>query len=392
MVRRVCLPLALVLMATLGCHKKSSSTSLYVWDGTTSTVLEWNDVNALYAPVQPGAGSTTLPSADRTITATSVIGAAGAMTLGWGGMAYNTSTDTLYLVCETTGVVYVIYEASSQSGNISSINDITSFTLGLTADRLVAGSVFGEASVDSSTNTLYVMETAPDGTSSQLWYVTTANQQVNGSTVTPAAGHTLGISGDTYGSGVVTSQSGFVYGLYGGGSPVTDLQNNSYSGPRLRQGQNNAYPTNPLNLAQGVNVLIGAATQFYTPAPLIWGSLAYDSQNNALYVAPEPVSSVSTQPAVLVFNQSLFYNGFNQAPTRSLTDTQATLPNLRIIAHPQNADWLAGADFTADAGPLPTGTGMANLHLWKSPSGGGASSLVTGVPGATEIRGVAFGD
>jgi hypothetical protein len=392
--RRVCLPLALALLATLGCHKKETTATLYVWDGNTSTVLAWNDVNALYAPVQAGAASTTLPSANRTITATGVIGTGGAMTLGWGGMAYNPTTDTLYLVCENTGVVYVIYQASSQNGNISALTAISSFYLGNTStsgDRVATGSVFGQASVDSSTNTLYVMETAPDGSACRIWYVANASQQSNGATISPAANYTLSVNGDTYGSGVTSSQSGLVYGLFGNGNTVYDSQNNPYSGPRLRQGQNNAFPTTS-------GVLIGSSTQFNTPTPLVWGSLAYDLQNNALYVAPQAVSTSSSQPAVLVFNQSLFYNGFNQAPTRSLTDTQTTLPYLRVLAHPVSGDWLVGADLSSGgtipaAGAFaPTGSGTANLHIWQNPSKGGASSLVQGVPGATEIRGVAFGN
>lgn len=397
--RRICLPVALSLLAGLGCHKENGGVPLYVWDNTSASVEMWKDVNNVYNPSLPGATDTTVPDADQTITSTSIIGGPGSITLGWGGMAMDITNNTLYLVNQNTGAVYVIYNANTQNGNLSSTTDITSFTLGSSTSggsvpaRISTTSVFGQASLDPATNTLYVMETDPNSGNCQLWYVSPANNQVNGGT----SGQVMGVSNDLWGCGVA-GQGGYVFALYGNGSAIYDPTNlnQAYTAPRLRRGQNKAFPLNAADNTIGVALLTGPATDFYTPTPLIWSSLALDTLNNALYVAPELAANPTTAPAVLKFDQSLFNGGINQAPTATLADTQADLPDLRLISHPQNSDWLLGADFTPDTataggGLLLTGTGKAVLHVWKNPSKGGSSTEVT-LPGVTEIRGALIGN
>jgi hypothetical protein len=378
------------MLATVGCVKKKTGTMLFVYDGTTQSVLVWKDVNNVYAPTT----GTTPAAADATITSgllTSVT-----PPLAWGGLAMDTNTNMLYLVTQG-GWVTRISDASSQSGSLSNTTDIIQFTLGSATDRFSSGSVFGQAAVDSSRNTLYVMETSTDGTGTRVWTLPTASQIANGATFAAANNATLAVASDTWGSGVAAGGSGTVYGLFGGGSGIVDPSDPSQTvaGPRLRQGQNNVFPTNALNLGQ--NVIFGSGTGL--TGTVNYGSLAYDGLNNVVYAFGQPSATFATTPAstaqIEVFTTSQFTSGGNQTPNRTLTGVTS---NLRIISHPQDSDWLLGATFTPDtsttAGVPPTGAGGSDLLIWKAPSGGGAATSITlpGVNGGTpEIRGMAIG-
>jgi hypothetical protein len=383
--RSLCLPALLTLLGGLGCVKDTTGgTTLYVYDGGTSSVLVWNDVNDVYNAQQK---ATTIPAANRTITSDLLSG----ITLAWGGLTVDNNSNRLYLVTEA-GVVWVITKASTQNGSISNTSDITNFNLGAPGtDPYSGGSVFEQACVDGSSNTLFVTETAADGSATRIWKITNASTVAQtygpGYTFTPAATYTIGTGTDTFGCGVAAIPGGNAYGLMGNGAVLYNgLGTTSYTGARVRATQSGIF--NPLTYITTGGVLIGPATDL--GSPLQYGGLGFDSQNNVLYVFAPDYSS-PTDASILVYNKSLFTAGLNQPPTRTLGDVAGALGNLRTIAHPANSDWLLGANFTLTTGSaIGEGSGGADLLIWKSPSAGGAA-LSAGLPGVTEIRGMAIG-
>ena len=376
---RLILPALLALLGSLGCVDHNHGTPLYVWDGSSSAVLEWNDVNNVYT-----ASGGVAPKPDNTITSSGLLGG---LTLGWGGMTMNTGNNSLYLVSES-GLVVVIPNVSNQSGELtgnSTTTNIYSFQLGAAGtDQFSSGSVFGQAGIDTSTGSLYVMETSKDGTANRVWAVA-SSLQAPGNTLTPATSYTSSVSGDSLGCGLAVGTNSNVFGLFGGNNNgIVDPSNTTIYGARLRLGVGNSFPASS-------NVIIGADTGLNTPSS--WSSLAYDVQNSVLYVLPEP-NSTSTDPAVLRFGYGQFANGFDQTPNGTLSDTQATLQDTRILAHPTGSDWLLGADFTLDTSTVFQGTGMSFIRIWKNPSGGGSMTkvtLATASSAAVEVRGMAMG-
>ncbi len=379
----LCLPAALALLGALGCKGSSGGSTLYVYDNTSSSVLVWDDINTVYTAAQ---ASTPAAAADRTITSSLISG----MDLAWGGLAVDTTSNRLYLVTET-GVVWVITQASTQNGAITSTTYITSFNLGLAGqDQFTGGSVFGQASVDGGSNTLYVTETATDGSATRIWKISNASTVASNygpsHTFTPPATYTIGTGTDTFGCGVAAVPGGNAFGLMGGGGLLYNGLTTSYNGARLRVTQSGTFNASPYITNGGV--LIGSATEL--GAPLAYGGLGYDSQNSALYVFA-PTSSSPTDAEILVFNNSVFSIGLDQPPTRTLGDTAGALATLRTISHPANSDWLLGATFTPDTtSAIGAGTGEGTLLLWKAPSKGGAAVSAT-MTGTSEIRGMNVG-
>lgn len=379
--RSLCLPALLALAASLGCvDHNPTGTTLFVYDNQSSTVQIWADVNTVHDAVQ---NSTAMPAADRSIQSSLLNN----IDLAWGGLAVDPNRQMLYLVSES-GVVYAITKANTQNGSISNNTDIFSFNLGSSSDGFPT-SVFGQACVDISNNILYVMQTSTDGSATRVWRVPGPNLfSITYSSPLPAASYTVGVSTDTYGTGVAVAQNGTVYGLFGGGSTIYNNLGAAFTGPRLRQGPGGSFPS---SIPVGTNLLMGPLTELPGAVdgtgPLTFGSLGYDTQNNQLYVFSGPTSS--SIPPILVFNQSQFSQGtFNLGPVRALADTATSLGGLRIISHPANADWLLGARYTPPAS-TGTGTGGPVLLIWKNPSIGGASLAAT-LP-VTEIRGMAIG-
>jgi len=381
--RSICLPALLALAASLGCvDHNPTGTTLYVYDNQTSSVQIWADVNKVHDAVQ---NKTAMPAADRTIQSSLLNN----FDLAWGGLAVDPNRQMLYLVSES-GVVFAITKANTQNGSVINGADIFSYNLGSSSDGFPT-SVFGQACVDINNNVLYVMQTATNGSATRVWKVTSPNLfTTTYNSPLPAASYTIGISTDTYGTGVAVAQNGTVYGLFGGGSTIYDTFQDAFSGPRLRQGPGGNFPS---SIPVGTNLLMGPLTELSGAVngtgPLTFGSLGYDTQNNQLYVFSGPTSS--SIPPILVFNASQFSQGtFNLGPVRALADTAASLAaifppdGLRIISHPANADWLLGACYTA-----ATGAGGPNLIIWKNPSTDG-TSLVAPLP-VTEIRGMAIG-
>lgn len=363
----------LALLGTLACVDPkpgdTGTTPLYVYDNASHQVLAWDDVNAI---ADLGADSTA-PSAARVIKA-DVITNLG--TLAWGGMVLNPSTNSLYLISETGSVVRV-NNAGTQNGTLTSTTDIVTFTLGNTSSDRLSSSVFSQAAIDTSTGTLYVLETG----SSNAWRIwTVSNPAGIGSGGIAAAGSYLDstITQDTGGAAIAAAGSGSLIGFFRSGSTVPDTLGVLNSGPRLRLSSGSSFQYN-------TQVLVGASALLWdgstTPA---YASLAYDTTFNRLYVA-RPIASGN---AVLAVNQGQFTVGnMNQAPYAVMPDTAADLAGLRLIAHARVKDWMVGADFTSST--TTTGTGSNLLRVWKGPSSKTASVryyLATGV----EIRGLAL--
>jgi hypothetical protein len=367
---------ALGLLAALGCvdHNGGGKT-LYVYDNSTSTVDVWADVSKLTAAASAGS---TVPSPDRTITSSLLSG----IRLAWGGLAVDSVSDRLYLVSES-GNVYVITKASTQNGTLSSntTTDIYNFSLGNTSEQFSSGA-FGQATVDPTTNLLYVMENTLDGRQSRVWKVANASNQYV--TVTPATSYTIGVSNDTYGAGVAAQTGGELFGLWGNGGTIYGGTGGTtqYTGARIRQSSGQVFSDPPYGVSGVVgNIIIGPDTQL--TASFIYGSLAYDAQNSRLYVL-----AAGTSP-VLAFNKSQFTTQpFDQVPAATLA--AGNLSSLRILSHPNNSDWLLGAYITDTPTTTGTGTGGTDLLVWDAPYTGAAPVEVT-LPGSLEVRGMAIG-
>ncbi|BDU74415.1 hypothetical protein [Mesoterricola silvestris] len=361
------------LLGTLACVDPkpgdTSTTPLYVYDNASHQVLAWDDINT----IADLAADSSAPAAARTIKGDAITNLG---TLAWGGMVLNTNSNNLYLISETGGVVRV-NNASNQNGTLSSTTDIATFTLGNTSSDRLASSVFSQAALDTSSGTLYVLETGSSN-AWRIWVVSNPDSILSG-TVAPAGTYLDStITQDTGGAAIAATGSGNLIGFFRSGSTVPDTLGVLNGGPRLRLSSGTAFQYN-------TQVLVGDGTKLWdgsnTPAN---ASLAYDTTFNRLYVA-RPIASGN---AVLAFNQGQFTLGnMNQAPYGALPDTATALAGLRFLAHAQVKDWMAGADFTAST--TGSGTGANILRIWKSPSSAAASVryyLGTGV----EIRGLAL--
>ncbi len=324
----------------------TTGTALYAFDASTSTVMAWNDLGALYS-------ASGTPAADRTLSSSLL---SKVTNLGWGGMCFDSQRGLLYLTSDS-GTVVRISQARTQTGAIPN-SDIVSFTLS-SSDRLT-NSVFGQAALDAQGDTLYVTENGDNGT--RIWVVSGASTQYQDASVALQA---LQVSGDLGGTGVAAG-SGSVYGYFQDGNPVGP---DVLTGPRLRRGTSAAF--DPANVILGSSTALGK-----------YGSLALDTGNGYLFVARHDTDAGSTAPPVEVFRTGQFGLTFNQAPTATLGDAtnQATL---RVIAHPGTKDWLVGL--------LGQGTvGYPTLVLWQSPLGGTAAAVKTVAPSTTVFRGVAL--
>ncbi len=342
----------------------TSNTGLYVFDSSKATVMAWDDTATLYANVVSG-GDTT-PT--RTITGSLIT--SGLTTPAVGGVCFDITAKRLFLV-DAGGVVVRIEQADKKSGDLSALADIATFTLDSTTRLL--GSTFGQASVDPTTGTLYVSE---NGTSqTRIWVV--ANPGNYGGLYPLSTAPLLALQTtsseaggpDTGGTGVAVVQ-GRVYAYFSGGSSVTSSGSGTvYTGARLRVGTSSAFST---------QVIVGASTTLADTAT--GGCLALDTTgNNLLYVCRANAEAASLGP-VAAFTDSAFTSSYDQPPSRFL-GTAAGQPNLRIIAHGGNKDWLGGADCIVKA--------FSNrVWLWKSPSLGGDPKALT--LGTATIPGLAF--
>ncbi len=375
-VARLAIPVLLAFLGALGCVDPkpgdTTTTPIYVYDDASRTILAWDDVNAIY---DTGAGGTA-PDPSRTITGPLLTNLD---KLAWGGMVINPSTNQMFLVSES-GTVVRIEKVSNQSGSLSQVLDIATFTLGnasSSGDRLT-NSVFGQAAIDTSTGTLYVTETGSSN-SCRIWMVTNAGSIYNNGQA-PSGNYLQNtISPDNTGTGVAAGTGGIAFAYFLGGPVLTDPLNNSNSGPRLRMSTGSSFEIL-------TKVLVGDKTLLGTSSSTTMGTLAYDTTFNRLYVARNVASGGK---AVVVFTQGQFTIGnMNQEPTAVLPDTVDALPNLRFLAHARTKDWLAGADMVTGTG---TGAGTNVLRLWKGPSSlTPTASIGCNLGSAVTIRGIAL--
>jgi len=343
----------------------TSGTALYVLDGASGTVNCWSDVATLYANI--ATGGDTAPS--RTITSTTITDIIKSPAIG--GVCFDISAKRLFLV-DSTGAVVRIERADKQTGPISSLTDIATFTLD-SSERL-QGSRFGQAAVDPQSGTLYVTESGTSQT--RIWVVSnpggygglgqlsTANLQALQTSGTDAGGP------DTGGTGVAVGQ-GKVYAYFSGGASVPSPSGGSpYTGARLRAGSSSAF---------GSAVIVGAATTLEDTGT--GGCLALDTGNNVLYVLRTNTHAASGGP-VCVFTAGAFTSSYDQTPSRFLGNLTGQ-PDLRIIAHGGNKDWLGGAAYSSDTKVISN-----QIWLWKNPSQGGDPHALT--LGSATISGLAF--
>lgn len=338
--------------------EETGAARLYVYDEASHTVLSWEDIGAIY---DGGAAN----AADRTLSSTTF----SSLTLGAGGMALDTYNQYLYLV-SSTGTVVRISRVSQQTGSISA-GDVISFRLDDAGTDAVGGT-FGQAAVNPLGDTLYVTEAL--GTSkTQIWSVP-VSLMYDGATIKESSGSNLIIgdtttTGDTSGTGVAASSS-FVFGYFDAGA-VLSSGGVDYNAARLRRGTS-------LGFDKWANVIIGETDNATTQLGA-YGSLAYDADNDRLYVARHNTDASATGNPLLAFEPGQFSPGWEIAPAR----TYAGPSNLRVIAHAGRQDWLVG-------GLSPASN---NLWIWKGPSSGDASMSVT-LPdtgsGAVQITGLAL--
>lgn len=346
---------ALFTLSCMGCIDPeelsggSGGTALYVFDATAGAVLVWDDLGALEA-------ADAAPSPSRRLTGSLL---ANNRTLAWGGMCFDPSRNRLFLVSET-GTVVRIEGVSRKNGELTSSQDIASFTLD-NAERL-SESVFAQAAVDPQDGTLYVAENGKS--SSRIWVVANAGSLASGGIASLQA---LQASGDTGGTGVAVAQ-GTVYAYAGGGSSVTTPSAEILSGSRLRRGASGGFSA----------VVLGSQTTLGSSGSN--GFLALDTGSNLLYVARKN-PDLTTGGPIALFEAGAFTTGFNQAP-RTQLGTWAGQGNLKFITHGGSKDWMVAADEVAGA---PTD----RIWIWKRPSAAGSPKSFN-LGGGILVRGLAL--
>lgn len=345
--------LASLLLLSLACKEAdaggaggTAGVALYAFDATTSQVLVWKDLNALYDDAgTPAPGVQITSSLFSRVT-----------NLAWGGLCLDSQRGVLYLVSDTGDVVRVD-RVRSQAGSVSSV-DVTSFKLASTG-RLT-NSKFGQTALDPQTDTLYITESGDSGT--RIWVVSGASSQYQDATVSLQP---LEFSGDTKGTGVAAA-AGAVYAFVADGSPVGP---DALTGPRLRKGVASGFTA--------AQVILGSSTGLGA-----YGALALDTANSYLFVARHGTDTASTAAPIQVFRTGQFGLAYNQAPAFTL-GTATDQPDLRVLAHGGTKDWLVGLRGQGTVG-------FATMILWKAPLAGAAPKVKTAPTAGTILRGVAI--
>ena len=345
---------AVFLLLALGCKDPgaaaggTSGAALYAYDSTSSAVFVWTDLSALYN------ASSTPAAPNKQIT--SSVFSSKISSLAWGGICFDNQKAYLYLVSDTGNIVRVS-NIRSQSGIVASA-DVVSFSLSNTG-RL-SGSTFGQASLDTQNDTLYITENSSSGT--QIWVVNNASSQAQDTSITLQA---LQTSGDSGGTGVA-SASGSVYAFLADGSTVGTVV--TYSGPRLRKGKASGFTD--------ANTLIGGSTLIGK-----YGSLALDTANGYLFVARHNTDAGATTAPIQVFTTGQFGQAYDQSPTATLGSASAQA-DLRVIAHAGSKDWLVGLRGNG-------ATAYGTIFIWKSPLGGTAANSISASPATALFKGIA---
>ena len=346
---------ATLLLCVSGCKDPNGGSSggtsgaaLYAYDSSSSTVMVWTDLSAVYD------ATATSPVPNKQIT--SSVFSSKIASLAWGGLCFDNQKAYLYLISDAGNIVRV-RNIRSQSGTVNTL-DVVSFSLS-NSGRL-SGSLFGQASIDTQSDNLYITENGSSGT--QIWVVPNASSQGQDASV---ALQSLQMSGDSGGTGVAAG-SGSVYAYMQDGSTVGTVV--TYSGPRLRKGTASAFTD--------ANTLIGSSTLIGR-----YGSLALDSGSGYLFVARHNTDASATTAPIQVFTTGQFGQAYNQAPTLTI-GSAAAQPDLRVIAHAGSKDWLVGLRGSGS-------NGYGTIYIWKSPRGGTAAKGLTSSTGSTLYKGVA---
>ena len=344
---------AAVLLLATGCKEADGATggttgaALYAYDSATSTVFVFSDVGSVYD------GTATSIAPNKQII--SSVFSSKISSLAWGGLCLDATNAFLYLVSDSGNIVRV-RNLRSQSGTVGSL-DVVSFSLANTG-RL-SGSTFGQAALDTATDTLYITENSGSGT--QIWVVANASSQPQDASIALQA---LQMSGDSGGTGVAAGL-GSVYAFMLDGSTVGTVV--TYSGPRLRKGTASAF--------SDANTLIGSSTLLGK-----YGSLALDTSGK-LFVARHNTDAGASTAPIQVFTTGLFGQAYNQPPTTTLGDPSAQA-DLRVIAHAGTKDWLVGLRGNGS-------TSYSTIFIWKSPTGGTAAKAISISPTSSLFKGVA---
>lgn len=358
-----------VLVALLGCRSEdgaggsTAGTALYLFDQSSQAILVWNDMETVYSASTP-------PAADKTLTADPI--SSSINPLAWGGLTLDPNRNQLYLV-SASGTVVRVNNLRNQTGKITTTTDLATFTLDST-NRL-AGSVFGQASVDPQSGALFITETGTSST--RIWVVANAGSigdtmSVTGVFLAAPNQDDTSSSGSIIGAAGVAAAQGSVFAYMEGGATITNL-NGSYTGPRLRRSADGS----TFN-----SVIIGSSTQLEA-----FGTLAYDTANATVYVGVNTtVQTTGTHP-VLAFKTGAFSSGFDEKPDMTL-DTPA-VTNLRVLAHAGSKDWLVGLKGTPGTGG-GADTAYGDLIMWKSPASGGTTGASITLPGTALFRGAAL--
>ena len=339
------------LLLLTGCKETTeasggtSGAALYAYDSTTSQVFVWKDLGTLYDSTATLAPTYRISSSLFTkVTA-----------LAWGGVCFDSQRGVLYLVSET-GTIVRVSSIRTQTGSVPSA-EVVSFALSNTG-RLTNGK-FGQVALDSQNNTLYITENGDSST--QIWVVSGASSQGQDASVTLQA---LQNTSDSGGTGVVAA-SGVVYGVFLDGGTVGI---EALTGPRLRRGNASAFGS--------TDVILGSLTTLGK-----YGVLALDTANGYLFVGRHNTDAASTAAPIQVFRTGQFGLSYNQAPYLTLGSATGQ-PDLRVLTHAGNRDWLVGLKGTGTVG-------AGTFYVWKQPMAGSAAKSIL-APTGSVVKGVAI--
>ncbi|MCX6549369.1 MAG: hypothetical protein NTW40_15200 [Acidobacteria bacterium] len=339
------------LLLLTGCKETTeasggtSGAALYAYDSTTSQVFVWKDLGTLYDSTATLAPTYRISSSLFTkVTA-----------LAWGGVCFDSQRGVLYLVSET-GTIVRVSSIRTQTGSVPSA-EVVSFALSNTG-RLT-NVKFGQVALDSQNNTLYITENGDSST--QIWVVSGASSQGQDASVTLQA---LQNTSDSGGTGVVAA-SGVVYGFFLDGGTVGI---ESLTGPRLRRGNASAFGS--------TDVILGSLTTLGK-----YGVLALDTANGYLFVGRHNTDAASTAAPIQVFRTGQFGLSYNQAPYLTLGSATGQ-PDLRVLTHAGNRDWLVGLKGTGTVG-------AGTFYVWKQPMAGSAAKSIL-APTGSVVKGVAI--
>ena len=330
----------------------TGGTVLYAYDNNAQQLIEW-DASAFYDSDNP----TTLKIVSSPIFTNKMAN------LSWGGLCLDSSNNVLYLVNETTGDVVRVTNIRNQSGTIPSPSQyVATFTLGSSSDRLASGK-FGQAAIDAATGTLFVTEKNDSDT--RIWAVSGAGTILDGATVQLTSNT---VQGDKECTGVAAGLNQ-VFAYFNTGNAIGAID--QINGPRLRKGTSAGFAAN-------ASVLVGTDTTLGK-----YGTLAFDSGNNLLFVARHNVDALSSEKGpVMAFSIGKFNGGgFNQIPDLQL-GTAADQGSIRVLAHPGNKEWLVAL---SSSGESPAN----QIHMWKLPRDPASVAKIKNITSAL-FKGIAF--